>query len=468
MKSDPLLVGELTIALAVAAPPTGMLEFGLSTAKEQLVNLPRNLLFWSVLLGHLTNDIFMSMGPVMLAFVGTHFLGANAAAIGLAISLRELIGAVAQPFFGALTDRTGGRLLAALGVAWSVLSMSAALVAALSGNSALTLLFYCSAALGSAAFHPVGALYAAAAQQNRAVRNSSLFFLFGQIGLGTGPALAGILLAALTLTVEGQVRLQPAIAANLLALMALSLAAIPAVGLMARAIPSRRTVKAQRSSSKVAPVARSAFTVAMFGTFVLFVVVLFLRSLSHIGVVNFVPILFERRGWAVEHYGFVTSLYWIASAFSGVALGALADRHDRRRMIALSLWLGAPLLFFLPTADGLAAPLLALAAGAALGANFPLTVVMAQSLLPNARGFAAGLSLGLIFGAGAIGNALIGLLADGIENSAFSGIGIQATFQVVALAAILAGVLALLLPERLSGRALPAAPAPQPAAQAAD
>lgn len=90
---------------------------------------------------------------------------------------------------------------------------------------------------------------------------------------------------------------------------------------------------------------------------------------------------------------------------------------------------------------------LALAAGAALGASFPLTVVMAQSLLPNARGFAAGLSLGLIFGAGAIGNALIGLLADGIENSAFSGIGIQATFQVVALAAILAGVLALLLPD---------------------
>lgn len=432
------------------------------------MQLPRSLLFWAVLLGHLTNDVFMSMGPVMLAFVGTHFLGANAAAIGLAISLRELIGAVAQPFFGALTDRTGGRLLAALGVAWTALSMSAALVAALSANGALTLLFYCSAALGSAAFHPVGALYAASAQQSRAARNSSLFFLFGQIGLGTGPALAGVLLAALTLTVEGRVRLQPAVAENLLALMALSLAALPAVALMASRIPSRRAVSAQRRTQEAISKPRSPLTAAMIGVFLLFLAVLFLRSLSHIGVVNFVPILFERRGWSVDQYGFVTSLYWIASAFSGVLLGALADRYDRRRMIALSLWLGAPLLFFLPTAEGAVAPLLALAAGAALGAGFPLTVVMAQSLLPNAKGFAAGLSLGLIFGAGAVGNALIGVLADGVKNSAFSGIGIQATFQVVAFAALLAGVLALFLPNRLSGRSMPSAQVAQPAAQAAD
>ncbi len=432
------------------------------------MNLPRSLLFWAVLLGHLTNDIFMSMGPVMLAFLGTHFLGANAAAIGLAISLRELIGALAQPFFGALTDRTGGRLLAALGLTWTALSMSAALTAALSSNGTLTLLFYCSAALGSAAFHPVGSLYAAISQQNRAARNSGLFFLFGQIGLGTGPALAGILLAALTLTAEGRVRLQPAAADNLAALMALSLAALPAVALMVRFIPSQRAVIDQRGAQSASHKAHNTITAAVLGTFGLFLVLLFLRSLSHIGVVNFVPILFERRGWSVDQYGFVTSLYWIASAVSGVVLGALADRYDRRRMIALSLWLGAPLLFFMPTVEGLAAPLLTLAAGAALGAGFPLTVVMAQSLLPNAKGLAAGLSLGLIFGAGAIGNALIGLLADGIERIAFGGIGIQATFQVVAVAALVAGILALLLPKRLSGRPEPVASTPQPAAQAAD
>jgi FSR family fosmidomycin resistance protein-like MFS transporter len=428
------------------------------------VQLPRSLLFYAVLIGHLTNDVFMSMGPVMLAFVGTHFLGANAAAIGLAISLRELIGAVAQPFFGVVTDRTGGRWLAALGVAWTALSMSAALVAALSANGLLTLFFYCSAALGSAAFHPVGTMYASTAQQSRAARNSSLFFLFGQIGLGAGPSVAGILLAALTLNVEGAIRLRPSVAENLPALLTLSLAALPAVLLMASRIPSRRAAHAAQNAQDDAPRARQAFTMAMFGTFVLFLAMLLMRSISHIGVVNFVPILFERRGWSVEQYGFLTSLYWIASAFSGVLLGTLADRHDRRRMIALSVGLGAPLLFLLPSAEGLAALLLALGAGALLGASFPLTVVMAQSLLPNAKGFAAGLTLGLIFGAGAIGNALIGFLADGIQGSAFSGIGIQATFQVVAFGALLAGLLALALPQRLSGRAQRAVPA----AQAAD
>jgi MFS family permease len=307
-------------------------------------------------------------------------------------------------------------------------------------------------------------MYASIAQQSRAARNSSLFFLFGQIGLGTGPSLAGILLAALTLNAEGAIRLRPSVSENLPALLILSLAALPAVLLMASRIPSRRAVRAARSAPRAAPEARQAFTTAMLGAFVLFLAMLSMRSISHIGVVNFVPILFERRGWSVEQYGFLTSLYWIASAFSGVLLGALADRYDRRRMIALSVGLGAPLLFLLPSADGLAALLLALSAGALLGASFPLTVVMAQSLLPDAKGFAAGLALGLIFGAGAIGNALIGFLADGIQGSTFSGIGIQATFQVVAFGALLAGLLALALPQRLSGRAQRAVPA----AQAAD
>ncbi len=431
------------------------------------MRFPRSVLFRAVLIGHLTNDIFMSMGPVLLAFAGAHFLNANAAAIGLAISLRELIGAVSQPFFGVLTDRSGGRWLAALGVAWTALNMSAALVMALSGNGLLTLLFYCSAALGSGAFHPVGTMYASNVEKENAARNSSYFFLFGQIGLGTGPAFAGILLAALTFKQEDVVRLQPTVEGNLIGLLALSLAALPAVLLMARHIPSQRSVRAAQSAAIATPKARQPITRLMVGTFALFMVVLLLRSISHIGIVNFVPILFERRGWLVSDYGFVTSLYWIASAFSGVLLGTLADKHDRRRMIAISVWLGAPLLFILPIAEGIAAPLLALASGALLGASFPLIVVMAQSLLPNAKGFAAGLTLGMIFGAGAVGNTLMGFLADGVQSIGFNGIGIQVTFQVVAAGAVLAGFLALLLPQRLSGQTK-AAPVPEPVPQGAD
>lgn len=430
---------------------------------------PRALLL-AVAIGHTTNDVFMAMGPVMLAFTGTAFFGANAAEIGLAISLRELISALSQPLFGLMVDRTGGRWLGALGVAWTAAFMIAAFIAALtSSNFGSVVLFACLAALGSGAFHPVGTVYSSGAQSGRAARNSSIFFLFGQVGLAAGPTIAGLLLGALTIKTAEGIQVAPLAAENggLLALM--WLVVLPALIAMPTFIPRRE--KTPPVTVPQAPAARKAASFAI-GALLLFIVVIFFRSLAHIGTVNFIPILFQRRGWIVEDIGAITSLFWIASAVSGVVLGSFADRYDRRVVLMLGMWLSAPMLFLLPVVpDGLA-PLIAIGAGAFGGASFPLSVVMAQSFVPQARGFASGLALGGIFAAGSLGGALMGLLADGRSGTdGFQGIGLPATFQVVAALALFGGLLTLLLPSRLSGRQVAVAPleaVTEPSAQAAD
>ncbi|NOG51954.1 MAG: hypothetical protein HND48_22850 [Chloroflexi bacterium] len=96
---------------------------------------PQQRVFWAVSLGHLVNDIFMSMGPVMLVFISSSgILPMNAAQLGLAVSLRQIAGALSQPLFGGIGDRTGGRWLGAGGVAWVIIVQTLSVLLAFTGS----------------------------------------------------------------------------------------------------------------------------------------------------------------------------------------------------------------------------------------------------------------------------------------------------------------------------------------------
>lgn len=402
---------------------------------------PRSRLFWAVSLGHLTNDTFMSMGPVLLAFISASILPLRVTEIGAILGLTALLGAVTQPFFGWLADQGSGRLLGAGGVAWTVGWMLVGIAAADRGLAWLMVPAFIIPALGSGAFHPVGSMWAANSEKGRAASSLSYFFLMGQLGLGLGPALAGLLLssAASSSSLFAQA-LGPAFDARLIErgtvapVLATGLLALPVIALMAFTIPSRRAHRAARAA---APAAETR-TIIPARALALLVLMVALRSLAQPGSVNFIPVLFQARGWSPAEYGLITSSFWLAAGFAGVGFGLLADRFDRRRVIAASMLLSAPAFFLLPTVTGAAAFGLAIAAGAFSGGSHSIIVVMAQSLLPGSKGLASGAILGLIFGMGAVGNFLIG--------TASQAIGLDATFQLVAGAIAAAGVLALALP----------------------
>lgn len=422
--------------------------------------LPRSRLFWAVSLGHLINDTFMSMGPVLLAFISASIVPLRVAEIGAILGIAALLGAVTQPFFGWLADRGNGRLLGAGGVAWTVSWMLVGVLAADSGLYWLMVPAFIIPALGSGAFHPVGSLWAAESAKGRAASSLSYFFLMGQLGLGLGPALAGLLLnGATTVNHVYAQALGPAFDARLIErgtvtpVLSLGLLALPVVALMALAIPSRRAHR----RAKAAHTAVEARVVIPARALALLVLMVALRSLAQPGSVNFIPVLFQARGWSPAEYGLITSSFWLASGVAGVAFGLLADRYDRRRVIAASLLLSAPAFFFLPLSAGAAAFGLAMAAGALSGGSHSIIVVMAQSFLPGSKGLASGAILGLIFGMGAVGNFLIGAVSEVI--------GLDATFQLVAGAIVLSAALALTLPaSRPLPPPLPADAEPAPAA----
>jgi FSR family fosmidomycin resistance protein-like MFS transporter len=395
------------------------------------MNIPRIRSFWAVSIGHMVNDTFTSMGPVLLAFLSVQVLPITNTQIGAAASAQALVGALSQPLFGYLADRGGTRWqrwLGVGGVLWVIGFLLLSTALAMTGQFWLMVIPYALAALGSGAFHPVGTMHAAEVDREHAASNLSFFFLLGQTGLALGPALAGILLDAAN----------PAGSASVTPLYLLGLAALPVVGFMAIALPGI-THRAPDAAAGPAPAAAPIRASIPVKALTLLAAVVMLRSLAQPGSVAFIPRLFQQKGWDPSEYGLITSSFWIASGFAGVFFGQLADRYQRRYIIAGSLFFAAPALLLLPLAEARVLSFgLAIIAGALTGGSHSVIVALAQSLIPSSKGLASGLTLGLLFGAGAVGSFLIGGLSDRI--------GLAASFQIVAIATVVSALLALRLP----------------------
>ncbi|MBK8138556.1 MAG: MFS transporter [Chloroflexi bacterium] len=423
--------------------------------------LPRQRVFWAVSVGHFINDTFMSMGPVVLVFLSAAILPMNLAQIGVAVSARQISGALSQPFFGIMGDRTGGRWLGAGGVTWVIVMQTLSVLMAFTGQVWLVLIPFVLAGLGSGAFHPVGASHAADADPDNQGRNTSYFFMFGQLGLGLGPALGGILLQSAKADPDPS-------AATLIPLYLTALVGLPLLPFMLGGIPRRAAHMAGDAARKAIRAAnRLTWRDAAFPLFVVALFV-FIRSVAQQGSANFIPVLLEQRGYDPAQYGIVTGLYWISSGIFGVFWGIWADKYGMRRTLLAAMLVGAPTVILLPlTQSLLGTAVVATLSGALYSGTHPLLVVFLQRLMPAGKGLATGLGLGGIFVAGALGSAFYGLLADGpaalssdpVAAAASTGFGLDATFVLIGVIGLASTLLLFAVPawayDRKPSKALP-------------
>ena len=92
--------------------------------------------------------------------------------------------------------------------------------------------------------------------------------------------------------------------------------------------------------------------------------------------------------------------------------GPLADRFGYKKILLFSLGFSCPLfVLFLLSSGGWAYFWLTLA-GLILIFSFSVSMVLGQSFMPQNVGMASGLILGLSFGMGGLGAAVLGLFAD--------------------------------------------------------
>jgi FSR family fosmidomycin resistance protein-like MFS transporter len=384
-------------------------------------SLFRNQVYLAVTVAHFVIDIFNSSGPVLVTFLSVP-MGLSAAQIGLAVGGYQFFSALTQPLFGWLADRIGSRWLGPGSVAWTVFFLVLSLmVAQQTNNFYLFLPVFVLASVGSSAFHPLGTKHAAEEVSHIAATGTAVFFLFGQTGLASGPVLTGIILDS----------------TGIFGLYIVALLTIPYLIFMTLALRHLQPDAPLAVVTTTTPGATASHPVR-WGAVIILALLIGLRSWAFLGTVTFLPKLFQDMGWQATGYGLITGTFWMASAVAGVVAGGLADRFGRRQVVFVTLLAGSIPLFFLPLSGGWLVFLLALTAGGLLGASHSILVVISQAVLPGKKAFTSGVTLGYLFGTGALAAWSIGALADIF--------GLAPVIQAGTFVGIAAAFLALVLP----------------------
>jgi FSR family fosmidomycin resistance protein-like MFS transporter len=345
----------------------------------------------AIALAHAVNDSYAYILPPLLPVLLTQSgitLGMGAALV----SLQLLVSSFLQPLFGHWADQTGGgRWMTWSGVVLS--GLGAAALGSAPGFAGLGLAMMTTGA-GTALFHPVSAaLVAQAAPPAQRGFWMSAYISAGNLGLGLGPLLVGLVL------------IQGSGLENTWLLFVPAGLAAALVWRLAPARPGRRGA----SSSPVMALFRQHWRLLS-----VLVGVVAIRSWASTSLSTFLPVLATRHGAEPAQAAQVLTVFLISGAIGGLTGGAAADRLGRDRVVVGSLLLSVPFGVYVGSVErfDLTFWLAAAAVGFFLNGSWVSLTVRAQESIPGSIAMMSGLMLGLSIGLGGLAVTPIGLLAE--------------------------------------------------------
>jgi len=310
--------------------------------------------------------------------------GLTETTLALLVATLSFSSSVVQPFFGALADRLGRRLVGALGI---IASSSLLSLMGVVPDVALLFVLLFVGGLGSAAFHPAGTSMARDAGGDNKALTVSLFSAGGTLGLALGPSI--ILLLARTVGLEFSPLLM-----------------LPGIVL---GVAMYFLIPPQPKTTLKAGVAVNPrfFDVALFrGPVGVLCVAGTLRSVSYVTFTNAAPLYLVSQGLARDSAVISSTLlaFSLAAGFGGVVAGALGRRVSPQLLITGTMLLALPMfyaIFLVPAGSPLYFVCVTLA-GVLVNAGLPLMVVVAQDLAPHAVGTASGMMMGFTWGSAGV------------------------------------------------------------------
>jgi FSR family fosmidomycin resistance protein-like MFS transporter len=370
---------------------------------------------------HMLNDMMQSLLPAIYPDLKAD-LGLNFGQIGLVTLAYQLTASILQPLVGLYADRRPTPLALPGGTLFSFVGL---LILSVAHSYAILLLGASLLGVGSSVFHPESSRVARMAAGGRHGLAQSLF----QVGGNTGQAL-GPLAAALVVVRWGQSSV-----AFFALLLLFSAAILWNVG---RWYKHHGLARLHRGAKHAAVRARLARSTAVRGIAVLLALIfskyVYLTSLTS----YYTFYLIEHFGLSVKAAQLHLFVFLVAIALGTILGGAIGDRIDRKRVIWVSILGALPFTLLLPYANLFWTGPLTVIIGLVLASAFPAIVVYAQELVPGKVGMISGLFFGLAFGAGGIGAAWLGALADATS--------LEYVYRLCAFLPLI-GLLTALLPE---------------------
>jgi len=137
-----------------------------------------------------------------------------------------------------------------------------------------------------------------------------------------------------------------------------------------------------------------------------------LRTAVAVSVQTYWPFALKSFGMTEMEYGSVLAGFLFFGGVGGFFGGLLADRLGARRISMVAMLVSAPLLLAAFSTRGTLSNVLLMAGGAALNLPIPISVVMAQRLVPGGASTVSALMMGFAWGAGALMTPIAGAMSE--------------------------------------------------------
>ncbi|MDE1993377.1 MAG: MFS transporter [Rhizobiaceae bacterium] len=342
---------------------------------------------------HLLNDIMQSLLVSLYPMFRENY-ALDFVQIGLLTMTFQITASLLQPIVGLVTDRWPMPYSLPIGM---VCTFSGLVMLGYAGNFPLLLVAASLIGFGSAIFHPESSRVARLASGGRHGLAQSLFQLGGNAGSAVGP-----LLAAFIVLPHGQSSV-----AWLSVLAVIGFIVLSWVGNWY--VNHRRQHASRPLPSKALPLARNKVLWALLILILLTATKnVYLASISS----YFTFYVTDKFQLSVRDAQLMLALF-LGSVAAGTILGGpVGDRFGARFVIWFSILGVIPFAMLMPYANLFWTGVLTVVIGLVLASAFPAIVVFAQELLPGRVGLVAGIFFGFAFGAGGLGAALLGDLAD--------------------------------------------------------
>jgi MFS transporter, FSR family, fosmidomycin resistance protein len=365
-----------------------------SIKSQDLVNKTIYSILFSISFAHLLNDLIQSIIPSVYPILKQNY-GLSFTQIGIITFSFQITASIFQPFVGNYTDKKPQPFSQVYGMIFSSLGI---LSLAYANNLPWIIVSAILIGLGSAIFHPESARISNMASGGKRGLAQSIFQVGGNLGTALGP-----LLVAAIVVPNSQKYIVWFLIASTLGLMIISKIAFWYRDNLKLKLDKQRLFIEQHtlSDAKV----KTAIGILLF---VIFTKFFYSASLS----TYYTFYVIEKFGLTIQQAQFHMFIYLIAYALGTILGGPLGDKFGRKYIIWFSVFGATPFALMLPFANLFYTDILMIIIGIIISSAFPAIIVYAQELLPKKLGMVSGLFYGFAFGMGALGSALLGVLAD--------------------------------------------------------
>ncbi|MEZ4513656.1 MAG: MFS transporter [Chloroflexota bacterium] len=339
-------------------------------------------------------------------------MGLTYSQIGTLALFVSISGALTQPLFGYVSDRWDPRLMVAGSIGWIGAWMGLFGVVAYYGQQYWLLIpIIILGSFASAAYHPAGAALIPANTTTRRGAAMSLFSVGGNLGSALSPLIvsAGLLWFGL----RGTAVLVPL--GLLISLFVFS--------------QSRQLVVPEHTAVQGGD-SQTGSWLALG----LIVLVVAARSWFQGSLATYLPEWLLSEGRPLETASSIFSVLLVSLSVGSISGGTLSDKVGRVPIIVGSMLLMGPLHWLMLHSSGFSQIVLIALTGVAIGASFPVTILMAQEIWPQATGLAGSLVMGLGWLPAGIGSWVVGLIAD--QSSLAAGLATLTFVPLVGVTAV--------------------------------